>query len=917
MKAQKISHGKLIGNILGIAIATLLIVFAFCGRYAEGGFKNFGNFFLGTFGMAFYGLMAGVIAVCSFNLAGKSIRIPAKYATFFGILFVTVILFVHMLTTHFVVNYFDEDFASYAKMIYNYYDAPIGIPSFGGVFFGTVAWALERALTVWGASIVYVALLALCIYFIGAFFYAYACGEISLISKTKDTEPSETTSSIHPVSDFSESESSAQSDAMSILFENTTYPEVVSSTREDHFESAPQSELDTPVTDTTDAQSFLFGDDSEPPKPQNPPKNSFFRSGNPEPVKKDDDDIIEKDSVFSPFEQTPRDWQATSPVKSTPTVPVEPVSEQDNSVDITEVMEEEEDTPFVTDSYASEEDVDDVITDTVVNDEPKPPVSESNVRVVTTETVINTPSGPMVQEGFDVVTEEDDTDEPEQGHVYSEYCNPPVELLNNAVETEDTEQDSRQKIADAIINKLAIYNVKVELADVVIGPTVTRFLFNVLSQRTRMVEFARYSDDIKACIEAKDDIRIEAPVKGTNLVGIEVANKVKRSVVLRSILESDTFKNSKGDLVFAIGQEISGRIIVADLADMPHLLIAGTTGSGKSVVLNCLICSLIYKYGPEYVRFVMVDPKFVELSRYNGLPHMLTSEAITKVGDALAALEFLIKEMESRYQLFLQKAVDNIANYNKKLGPNSGEKMPYLIFIVDELADLMAMSKNAFEQKLQLLAQKSRAAGIHIVLATQRPDVKTITGTIKANLPCRIALKVISNFDSSTILGHGGAEKLLGKGDMLFMSPSSANIERIQGAYISNDEIRALVDYTRQSNEAYFDEKVSDEIFQSRKPVEDTSADESNGDSGNKETQLDPLCKKALRFWLEKNGGRASIASIQRNLGIGFNRAGRIMDSLQQLGYVESPSASDTSGKQLNVLVTLEELDDLFPNSKD
>ncbi len=514
--------------------------------------------------------------------------------------------------------------------------------------------------------------------------------------------------------------------------------------------------------------------------------------------------------------------------------------------------------------------------------------------------------------GLDFTTKE----EMEKVHKYLPYNKPPFELLNDVTITEDYESGDRKRTADAIVNKLSVFGIKVENVDIIVGPSVTRYTFRVLSQKTRMGDFRQYADDIKACVEAQEDIRIEAPIHGTGLVGIEVANKKKTPVVLRGLLDSEEFAKGKGNLVFAIGREITGKVIVADLADMPHLLIAGTTGSGKSVCLNCLIVSFIYKYGPEYVRFLMVDPKFVELSRYNGIPHMLTAEAITNVQDALAGMDYLIAEMESRYQLFRQSAVGNISEYNSRINPKITQKLPYLVFVVDELADLMSVSKKAFEQKLMRLAQKSRAAGIHIVLATQRPSVDVITGTIKANLPCRMALKVASQADSSTILNGGGAEKLLGKGDMLFLGSGASDTLRVQGAYISNDEIRALKDYTIASNEIFYDQKVTDAIFVSNKPEESEEAHET-AEPASKEAQLDPYCKKALRFWLEKQGGRASIASIQRNLGIGFNRAGRIMDSLQKLKYVEELSPSDPSSKPLRVLVALDDLDELFPDMQD
>lgn len=945
MKSRNVPKGKAIASIVGICLATLLIVFAFCGRYADGGFKDFGNFFLGSFGMAFYGLMAAVIVVCSFVLAGKSIKIPAKYIVFFALTFVAIVLLVHMLTTTFILPNTTKDqsddvsFAEYASYVYNYY-ANFGIPTFGGIVFGAIAWAFTRVLTIYGAVVLTVALLALGVYFVGEFFYSYATGKLALQSKNKDEaadlRPSEQTSAI--ADEGLSPEEVRQRSAMSILFEGQTYPEQVSSKVNERYETSPQSTLDG--SDRSQAATILFGDDAEvtpeqaQPEQKPPVGNSFFRTPS-DPTPRQEDDFAVR-GYFAPeqpvqpapqTEQTFTDWKVTTTsFEPQQTVRSEqPVlgNDADDEPDITEIVADQ--SVFVQtqpQEQPTNDEAADLLPDSVDDQQIAPQDEEeqedgNEVVAIPHDVVIETSGGTAVQEGMDFVTRDELRKQEESVHKYPKYNQPPVDLLNDVTIVEDHDAPERARIADAIVNKLAVFGIKVELADTVVGPSVTRYMFNVLSQKTRMSEFARLSDDIKACVEAQEDIRIEAPVHGTNQVGIEVANKVKRPVVLRSILESENFIKGKGNLVFAIGQEITGKPVVADLADMPHLLIAGATGSGKSVALNCLIVSLIYKYGPEYVRFVMVDPKFVELSRYNGIPHMLTSETITAMGDALAGMDYLVSEMEARYQLFRQNAVGNIGEYNARINPRTTQRLPYLVFVVDELADLMAASKQAFENKLQRLAQKSRAAGIHIVLATQRPDVKTITGTIKANLPCRMALKVTSFFDSNTIIGSGGAEKLLGKGDMLFMAPGSPDLLRVQGAFVSNDEIRNLVAYTRETNEVYYDEKISDEIFVSQKQAEEAAQEQENAKDGNKETQVDPYCKKALRFWLERNGGKASIASIQRNLNIGFNRAGRIMDILQKMGYVETLSPSDPSSKPLKVLITAEDLENIFPDLAD
>lgn len=951
MKSKNVAKGKMIASIVGICIATILIIFAFCGRYADGGFRKFGNFFLGSFGMSFYGIMAAIIVVCSFSLAGKSLKIPFKYAIFFALMFITLVLLVHVWTTTYLPkDFYNDTQTGYVQLVYNYYDNQMGIPTFGGVVFGSIAYGLTSALTIWGASIVIVALLALSLFFVGDFFYSYFTGKLTLHSKStkSDIEPSEVTeTTVTPSTVTSNPVVDSRQRAYDILFNDVqTYPEEVSTTSsEERFETSPQSNLDSTSFDRAKAEDILFGSSNNTPTQQKPSGgNGYFRPAKTEETKQDDEFIVRgyynpSESVKKSVEEdTSSSWKVTTPVEpaqETRTTSVEPVSEYKteparvieqpqetttvNNVDIVDVTVEEQpkqqEEPFVvvSQTYQQQEPVEEI----AVVEEPivqEPIVDRDEVVAVPKETVIKTSVGEYTQNGFDFVTRGELEAEQERTHKFAEYNHPPFELLDDVTIVDENQTEDKQRIADAIVNKLNVFGIQLEVADIIVGPAVTRYMFNVLSQKTRMSEFARFADDIKACVEAHEGIIIEAPVHGTNQVGIDVPNKVRRPVVLRSILESDTFKKHKGNLVFALGQEITGKIIVADLSDMPHLLIAGATGSGKSVALNCLIVSLMYKYGPEYVRFLMVDPKFVELSRYNGVPHMLTTEAVTKLNDALAAMDYLINEMDARYQLFRSNGVGNIVEYNSFVNTNITQKMPYLVFIVDELADLMAVSKQAVETKLQRLAAMARAAGIHIVLATQRPDVKTITGTIKANLPCRMAFKVVTQFDSNTILGYGGAEKLLGKGDMLYMSSGSPSPERVQGALVTTGEIRDLVKFVKESNEVYYDEKVSNEIFVSRKEAEEAALEQEREKEGAKESQLDPLCKRALRFWLEKNQGKASIASIQRNLGIGFNRAGRIMDSLQQLKYVETPLPSETNSKPLKVLITLEELDELFPD---
>ena len=456
---------------------------------------------------------------------------------------------------------------------------------------------------------------------------------------------------------------------------------------------------------------------------------------------------------------------------------------------------------------------------------------------------------------------------------------------------------SEQETAQTIINKLKEFRINVEHQQTIVGASVTRYVFNVKS-RTRLSQIKNFALDIESAINSQYPVRILADAE--NCVGIEVANKVREIVSLSEILQSQQFTKSKGQLDFALGSDLHRSNVVSDLATLPHLLVAGTTGAGKSCVLHNLIVSLATKYSPDHVRFLMVDPKFVELSIYNGLPHMLTGDTITNEIDAIAAMDYLLNELESRYALMRQTDVRNIVEYNAK----AKDKLPYIVFIVDELADIMFKNKNEFEIRLQRLSGKCRAAGIHIVLATQRPDVKTVTGVVKVNIPARIALKMISLFDSSTVIGTYGAEKLIGRGDMLYQDATSCELKRLQGAYMCYEDIRQTVEELKAKYPSKFDSEVKDKIFVycKQQVVQDT------------DIELDPLCKQALRFWLEKNQGKASIASIQRNLGIGFNRAGRIMDSLQRIGYVEELDVNAPLSRPLRVLITLEELDKLFPD---
>ncbi len=1026
-------------SIIGVSLASVLIIFAFCGRYFNSFMKNVANFFVGSFGMAFYGIMAAVIVFCSFALAGKRVRIPGKYLVHFIMLFVAVVLFVHTLTTTFLPH---DSFSKYVGYVYNYYDA---VPTFGGVVFGSIAYALQSVLHLAGALIVYAALLAETVFMVGDFFYAYATGRLSLTRETKreqtpvtDDDRSQTvTPSVAPVEE-SRTET-AYDRAMSILYppaEQSVKPvQVTNVTPTQNFDVADRSTLsdDAGSTRKPTAEEMLFPKEvldrnrtSGTAQNSNngaggSVNNGYFNSDGLERTQQNisAEPTINGGSYFStPTRQdtvTTQPWQTTpaadtpykpdasansankpadnassqggtngasqsggwrihqsaannadknvtqsstsqtaaspvsSPKNDTPTTPVAPVAPVQTTQATTSANDNSRyDVNNFTDSasgvtHTDETDIDivnavaddmepdynplPVATDNATADEDDCPFVDEQPEPVSVAPVPVPSSAPAPVEAQPTTTAPEATTESAQPetetvHRYAEYVKPPIELLAEPQPYVDDEAEERQAAADAIIRKLAVFNIQVSLENIIVGPAFSRYLFKVLSEKTRMSDFAKYSDDIRGCIEAPDDIRILAPVPSTNLIGIEVANKHRTTVTMREMLESPEFVNAKGNLCFVVGKAISGKVIVKDLTKLTHLLVAGQTNSGKSVCVHSLIISMLYKYGPEYVRFLMVDPKIVELSRYNGLPHMLTTEAITEVNDALAGMDYLVNEMEARYQLFKGAGVGNIAEYNRRIaGSTEKQRLPYIVFVCDELADLMARNRAGFEGKLCRLSAKARAAGIHLVLATQRPDVKTITGTIKSNLPARFALTTASPVDSVTILGCGGAEKLLNYGDMLVSDPSVSEQERVQGCFVSNDELHDVVDFLRGQNECYFDAKVAKEIFVTQAQAEAAEREaqleaEAAANAANKENQIDPYCKRALRYWLEHNSGKASIASIQRNLGIGFNRAGRIVAQLQQLHYIEEPAPSESGSKPLKVLVTVEQLDELLPDQE-
>lgn len=462
-----------------------------------------------------------------------------------------------------------------------------------------------------------------------------------------------------------------------------------------------------------------------------------------------------------------------------------------------------------------------------------------------------------------------------------QYVFPPVGLLTPGPGANPGSKKELQETAMKLQQTLANFGVKVTMTEISQGPTVTRYEMQP-EQGVKVSKIVNLADDIKLNLAATD-IRIEAPIPGKAAIGIEVPNKNNAMVSFRELIDNDRFSSFPSDLAFAVGKDISGEVVVTDIAKMPHLLIAGATGSGKSVCINTLIMSIIYKASPDDVKMIMVDPKVVELSVYNGIPHLMVP-VVTDPKKAAAALQWGVNEMDDRYRKFAEYNVRNLKGYNKKIedmklpdGVERPKKLPQIVIIVDELADLMMVAPGDVEASICRLAQLARAAGIYLIIATQRPSVDVITGLIKANMPSRIAFSVSSGVDSRTILDMNGAEKLLGKGDMLFYPQGYTRPARVQGAFVSDKEVQDVVDFLKDKcgGEGYSPE-VEEKIA--------SAGTSSSGADGVPGDDRDAYFVDAAKFIIEKD--KASIGMLQRVFKIGFNRAARIMDQLADAGVV-------------------------------
>lgn len=488
--------------------------------------------------------------------------------------------------------------------------------------------------------------------------------------------------------------------------------------------------------------------------------------------------------------------------------------------------------------------------------------------------------------------------EPEEKEPY-EYEKPPIDFITTqSVDLSTLNEDVATKRV-LLENTLETFGVPAKVQGVVVGPAVTRYELE-MPQGISVSKIKNRADDIALSLAAEGSIRIEAPVPGKSVVGIEVPNKSIATVSLKDVLISREFTQSPSPLTFALGKDITGNTICCNMQKLTHLLVAGSTGSGKSVCLNSIILSIIYKASPEDVKIILIDPKRVEFSSYEALPHLIMPKIVCETQKAINTLAWAVSEMERRFEVLGVARVKNIDEFNQTPDVLSGkvEKMPFIVIIVDELADLMMTGKKEVEEKVCRLAQKSRAAGIHLILATQRPSVDVITGLIKSNFPSRIAFAVTSAVDSMTILDRVGAEKLLGKGDMLYYPVGAQEPKRVQGCFITTNEINKIVDYTRDNNKPIFDKEIEEQINNPNKG--------NNGGGAGYNNEMDPLLPQALKASIDC--GQASATMIRRKFAIGYPRAARIIDQMEAAGYISS--ADGVKGR--TVYTTEEEFKELF-----
>ena len=892
------------------------------------------NFLLGIFGLLTYpvtliGVFFSVVALRKIKF-----NVSRKYVTYIAVACVTVWFILHLILTSKISL---DSFGTYLVQTYK------AKTTAGGLLFSLISFPIVKGLTVVGAYIVSAIVLAI---FVGLI-TDYVMVErkitkveqkskfdfnniedfniqekpIETISQEEETkqrakrklglEKGESTiiSSNLPTVNFEEMQKSKPSISKKDYILTPIEPVIAKEETKEIFSSMPKKSYVYEKINKPQKSNFGINNDYqnstiEEIKPVEPVKFEQTKQVEPEykqtyyepEIKEveDDDFMVDETEDLSEYETA---FETTAEVDDV----VETVEEYDEELeDLNEDFEETEEEPEVVEikpDLEKQEFVDEYAT-----------TMDNSYLGSTVDTQVVRPSVDLSKFNIPKTIKKEVVEEKKEELVAQKleippYVAPPVELLNYMENVQRISDDELQDNILRLEQVLEDFKVPAKVNNVQVGPAVTRYELT-MPRGISVNKIAQMADDIAMTLASNGSIRVEAPIPGKNSVGIEVPNAQVSPVSLRELIDSDVFRQRGNPLSFVLGKDINGDIIFCNLDKMPHVLVAGSTGSGKSVCLNTMLLSMCYKAGPEDLRLILVDPKMVEFATYNGLPHLLIPEVIIGKDMTINALDWAIKEMERRYALFAKNHVVNINEFNKleKVKNKVESKLPFIVIVVDELADLMLEAKREIEDRIAKLAAKARAAGIHLVLATQRPSVDVITGTVKANLPSRIAFALTNYMDSKTVLDGGGAEKLLGKGDMLFKPQDKPEPRRIQGAYVSNPEIAAVVQYIKDHNNPVYDDNAGRAI----KNPNQSTAQANVGGGNTRDMEFDPVLKDALRMFIQTK--QASASMISRRYSVGFNRAGRIMDQMEMAGFV----GPQDGAKPRQVLITMDEYNAIF-----
>ncbi len=907
--------------------------------------------------LSIYGIVKGVMLTI-----GKKINLSKKTKIILSVTLLLIGFLVHILTMR---SYADASYGDYLVASYNLGAGGLVTCSGGGIILALFAYWLSYILTNVGAYVVLGVLIAVCAYvliraglkkelvsnksgktksFRGAYVNAKSTQDNNLDIKVEGEKE-------YPISDVQfYDQKSEKSQSLFVMnsedFLLKSRRELKNEKKTETIKLGHESGLNVGNTSMSYAQSFVNDMDAKINFIKQPAKLDFKldeKYTTPEPLK----------NTATPITPIVSETTVSQPIEFTATKaePVTPVVEEKTEEEITKLRAEE-----FSNNYATIEDFDkveetiiaesneldnlDVVEDafeiqeeisfnnTEINEEPqiepeKPFIERRKVRDIfeedKKEVVSATPIPPVtpiiisrrerIKQIEEVVEEKPiEVEKPKEiPPINREYFRPPLDLLETYSPPANAPRENHEERMEIIKNTLEEFRINTEPQGFIQGPAITRYEIK-MPAGVSVKNVTKYDADLKMRLAERDGVRILAPIPGKNLVGVEVSNKLRCTVGLKSVLEGAGQQKNNGGLIYAIGQDIVGKSVLFDLAEGPHYLVAGSTGSGKSVCLNVMIVSLIMRYTTEELRFILIDPKRVEFKKYEHLPHLLSDEIITEPNRAICALNWACDEMNRRNKLFEDSGVNNIASYNENIASATVPKMARIVIIIDEFAQLVSACRKELEAKVMSITSMARSSGIHLVLATQRPSVDVVTGVIKANLPSRIALRVTSHTDSMTIMDEQGAEKLLGKGDMLYRDNSMSNFERYQGAFISDREVKNVVNYIIEKNKAYYDESFTEYLDKAEQPAEQPVSSSEGGDELTAESvENDDLFLRSLSLGVL--AGTISISQLQRRFQIGFARAGRIVDTMERLGYI---GGNEGNSRGRKVLITREQYEEKY-----